>query len=83
MRPYVRYGGIALISPGKVTSITLIASYISSKRLRSSARVEDFANKLEKIHENQLPKCIEAFGSVKFLTGTEDTSVILLIKLLM
>lgn len=54
---------MALISLSKVTSITLIASYISSKHLRTSASGEDFVNKLEKIHGNQLPKSMEAFGS--------------------
>lgn len=63
MRPYIRYRRMTLISLWKVTSITLIASYISSKHLKSLADGEVFVNKLEKIHGDQLLKSMEAFGS--------------------
>lgn len=69
----LRYRRMALISLRKVTSITLIASRISSKHLRTSAGGEDSSNKLEKIHWNRLAKSMEV---------NEDTSLIFLIKLL-
>lgn len=59
MRPYIRYRRMALILPRRVTSITLIASHISPKHLRTLAAGEDFSNKLDKIRWNRLPKSME------------------------